>query len=217
MRLAALFSGGKDSCLALFKAKEEGHEVKYLLNINPKNSDSFMFHKPNLKLLKKQAENLGIPLIIQNSKGRKDEELKDLSGLIKKVKDKVDGIVIGGIASNYQGKRIKEIAEKFNLKVYSPLWDYTGEKLWQELLKNKFKVVLIKISCEGLPKEFLGKIITEEIFQKIKKLAEKYKFRVDFEGGEAETAVLFMPYFKKEIKIKGRIRSEGQYRHFLDF
>ena len=47
-------------------------------------------------------------------------------------------------------------------------------------------------------------------------LAEKYKFRLDFEGGEAETAVLFMPGFKEKIKIKFNIKSEGDYRHWIE-
>ena len=65
MKLGVLFSGGKDSCLALHKALKEGHEVLYLLSVIPENFDSFMFHKPYLDLLEKQAEMLDIDLIIQ--------------------------------------------------------------------------------------------------------------------------------------------------------
>ena len=42
------------------------------------------------------------------------------------------------------------------------------------------------------------------------------KFRMDFEGGDAETSVLFMPGMTREIKISFKIRSEGNYRHFLE-
>jgi len=218
MKLAVLFSGGKDSCLALHKAIEEGHEIKYLLSIIPENFDSFMFHKPHFRLLEKQAEMLGLEkgLIIQRSSGEENEELMDLKKLIKKVKNEVDGIVVGGIASNYQGKRIKKICNEFGLKFYAPLWDYAGENVWKELLKHEFKVVLTKISCEGIPKEFLGKIIDDKMFLELKKSSEKYKFRIDFEGGEAETAVLFMPEFSREIEIDYDVKSEGAYRHFLE-
>jgi len=107
-RAGILFSGGKDSCLALHKAVENGYNVEYLLTILPENFDSFMFHKPYLNLLKKQAERLGMldKLIIVNSKGEQDKELKDLKLLISKVKNKVEVIVVGGIASSYQGKRL---------------------------------------------------------------------------------------------------------------
>ncbi len=214
-KVAILFSGGKDSCLALHKSIEKGYDIKYLLNIYPKNSDSFMFHKPDLELLNKQAEMLGIELIIKESKGEKEKELDDLKEMINLVKEKVDGIVVGGIASSYQGKRIKKICSELGLKFIAPLWNYDSERLWRELLKEKFKVILTKISCEGLGKEWLGKIITRKEIEKLKKLAEKYRFRLDFEGGEAESAVLDMPGFKNQLRLECKVKSENKYRHFL--
>jgi diphthine-ammonia ligase len=216
MKLAVLFSGGKDSCLALHKAKKEGHDVKYLLSIIPKNFDSYMFHKPYLRLLERQAKMLNIDLVIMESEGIKDEEVEDLKELIECFKDKVEGIVVGGIASSYQGDRIKRICSELDLEFIATLWDYSPEKIWEELLNKKFKVILTKIACEGIPKEFLGKIIDKKLFIELKKLSEKYKFRLDFEGGEAESAVLYMPDFKKDIEVKYNARSEGEYRHYLD-
>jgi ABC transporter with metal-binding/Fe-S-binding domain ATP-binding protein len=215
MKLAVLFSGGKDSCLALHKAKQEGNEIRYLLTILPENFDSFMFHKPHPVLLKKQAERLGIELAVGKSKGEKEKELEDLKELIMRIKDDVDGIVVGGIASSYQGKRIKKICEELDLKFVAPLWEYDSEEIWKELLDEGFKVILTKISCEGIPKEFLGKIIDETKLEELKKLGKKYKFRIDFEGGEAESAVLGMPEFKKDIKIRFDIKDEGEYRHYI--
>lgn len=173
-----------------------------------------MFHKPDLKLLEKQAEMLEIKLITQGSIGEK--ELDDLALLMNKAKDKVDVIVVGGIASNYQGKKIKKICDELGLRFYAPLWERSAEEIWKELLKEKFKVILTKISCEGLDKKLLGRIIDEKMFKELKKLSEKYKFRLDFEGGEAETAVLSMPGFKKSIKICFDVKSEGKYRHFIE-
>jgi len=215
LKLAILFSGGKDSCLALHKALEKGHEIVCLLSILPETTDSFMFHKPDLRLLKQQTKELDIPLIIQKSKGEEDKELEDLKKLIKKVRKKIDGICVGGIASSYQGNRVKKICSELGLKFYAPLWDYSAEQLWKELLDNKFKVIMTKIACEGISKEFLGKIIDWESFEKLKKLSEKFKFDLTGEGGDFETAVLFMPEFKKEIKISFDVKSEGSYRHFL--
>lgn len=216
-KCAVLFSGGKDSCLALHKVWRK-FEIKYLLSMIPDNFDSFMFHKPHLNLLEKQAEMLGMKdkLIIIKSKGEEDKELFDLKRLISKVKSEVDVIVIGGIASSYQGKRIKKICDKLGLEFYAPLWNYTPEKIWKELLREKFKVILTKVSCDGLSKEWLGKVVNEKKFEELKNLAEKYKFRIDFEGGEAESAVLYIPEFSREIKIEFDIKSEGEYRHWIE-
>jgi len=215
MRLAVLFSGGKDSCLALHKVLKEGHDVKFLLNVFPKNEDSFMFHKPNLDLLARQAEELGTELIVNESEGVKEEELKDLKNLIGKVKNKIEGVVVGGIASSYQGNRIKKICEGLNLKFIAPLWDYSSERIWEGLLENGFEVILTKIACDGLGKEWVGKIINRQSFEELKKISEKYKFRIDFEGGEAESAVLYMPGFKNKIEINFDVVSDGEYRHFM--
>lgn len=216
MKLAVLFSGGKDSCLALHKALEEGHDVLYLLSIIPETQESYMFHKPYLNLLAKQAELLGIELIIKSSKAEKEKELGDLEELILTIKDKVDGIAVGGIASNYQGERIKKICDKLGLKFYAPLWGYNSEQIWEELIKEGFMVILTKVACEGLGKEDLGKVIDKQVFDELKKKSEKYKFRIDFEGGEAESAVLFMPEFRKEIQIKFKIIEEGKNNAILE-
>ena len=214
-KAAVLFSGGKDSCLALHRAIQDGFDVKYLLCVFPKPEDSFMFHKPDLNLLKRQAKELGIELIVRKSEGKKEKELEDLKKLTGEVKDKIDILVIGGIKSNYQGKRIKQVAEEAGLKVEIPLWNYSPEQLWNDLLDNGFEVMITKISCEGIPKEFLGKIIERRDLKQLKKLAEKYKFDLTGEGGDFETAVLFMPGFSRHIKIEFDVKSEGDYRHFM--
>lgn len=211
MKTGLLFSGGKDSCLALHKFGKK--KVNCLLSIIPENKDSWMFHKPDLKLLKKQAEMLNIQLIIRKTKGEKEKELEDLKKLIKK--SKINYLVVGGIKSSYQEGRIGKICNELGIEFIAPLQNYSGEKLWKELLENNFKVILIKISCEGLNEKWLGKIIDKEKFLELRRLSERFKFRLDFEGGEAETSVLYMPGFKKEIEIDYDIESEDKYRHFI--
>ncbi len=206
-----LFSGGKDSCLALHKFGKD--KVDCLLTILPKSKDSFMFHQPNLELLEKQAEMLGLPLITQETSKTKEKELEDLKKLIQK--SKVNRLVIGGLASNYQAERIKKICSELNIVLEIPLWHYDENDLWNELIKNDFEVVLTKISCEGISPDFIGKIIKLRELEKLVELSKKYKFRIDFEGGEAETTILYMPGFLKKLEIDYEVISEDKYRHFI--
>jgi ABC transporter with metal-binding/Fe-S-binding domain ATP-binding protein len=215
-KCAVLFSGGKDSCLALHMALKKSYDVRCLLSIIPKNFDSFMFHKPYLNLLGEQAEMLDIDLIVKESEGIEEEEVDDLKDLISQVKGDVDVIVVGGIASSYQGKRIKSICDEWGLEFYAPLWDYKSEDVWKELFNEGFKVILTKVSCDGLDRGWVGEVIDKERFEELRGLSEKYRFRIDFEGGEAESAVLDMPEFKKEIKLKFNVKSEGEHRHYLE-
>lgn len=212
---ALLFTGGKDSCLALLKAKKQGYDIRYLLTILPSSYDSWMWHKPSLLLLGAQAKALEIPLITQKSKTEKEKEVQDLEKLLKKVKGKIEYIITGGVASKYQGERIEKTARKFNLKVINPLWSMKADDIWKECLKNKFEIILTKIACEGLSKEWLGKAINNKSFQGLIELNKKYGFSLEFEGGGAETEVLDMPLFKKQIRIVSETRSETPYRHFL--
>ncbi len=217
-KAVVLFSGGKDSSLALFKAiNDKNLKVIGLATVLPKEEDSFMFHTPYLDLLKKQAKELKLPLILEETIGKQDEELKDLAKLMKRIKKdhNAEIVVIGGISSNYQGKRIKKIAKQEGLQVYAPLWQYTSNRLWNELLKNGFQVIITKISSEGIPKNFIGKIVNSHLLEQLKLLSKKYKFSLDFEGGDAETTVLYMPGFSKSIKVNFDIISEDKYRHFL--
>ena len=212
---AILFSGGKDSCLALLKAKQQGYNIKYLLTILPTSQDSWMWHKPSLALLKAQAAILEIPLVVQKSSTEKEKEVKDLEKLLKKVEAKVRYLITGGIASIYQKERIEKIAKKLNLNVISPLWGFKPEKIWEEAFKHNFKIILTKVCCEGLDRKLLGKIIDKDIFKVLIERSKKYNFNLDLEGGEAETAVLDMPLFSKEIALDYNIKSQGQYRHFI--
>jgi len=213
---AVLFSGGKDSCLALFKAKKQGYSIKYLLSVIPASYDSYMYHKPPLNLLKKQAEMLDIPLLFQKSSAGKEEELKDLEMLIKKIKNDIKYLIVGAVSSKYQKERVEKIAKKFNLKVLMPLWEMNPEKLWREALKEKFSIIITKIASEGIGKEWLGQEINNVLFEKFLENSKNYKFHLTGEGGDFETAVLYCPLFKKKIKIKSEVIAEAPYRYFLD-
>jgi ABC transporter with metal-binding/Fe-S-binding domain ATP-binding protein len=162
-----------------------------------------MFHTPNINLTEKQAEVMNIPLITHKTPGEKEEELKDLGEAIKIAKDeyKIQGVVTGALHSEYQKSRIQKICDKLELGCINPLWHIDAEKYWKELIKNKFEIMIVGVASDGLDKEWLGKIINNKAFEKLKQLKEKFKFHLAFEGGEAETFITDCPLFKKRIKV----------------
>jgi uncharacterized protein (TIGR00290 family) len=99
MRLAALFSGGKDSTYAIRLAEQLGHDVSYLVSVQSENPDSYMFHTVNQQLTELQAEAMGKEYVVSYTKGRKEEELEDLEETLASLD--VDGVVTGAIASQY--------------------------------------------------------------------------------------------------------------------
>ncbi|MCK4552946.1 diphthine--ammonia ligase [Candidatus Pacearchaeota archaeon] len=212
MKSAVLFSGGKDSCYATYLAGKQGYEISCLISVFSENKESYMFHTPSISKVKTQAKVMEIPLLIKKTKGKKEEELKDLEKIISKAKEKfkVDTIVTGAIASVYQASRIQKICDKLNLKCFNPLWKKNELEYWDELFKNNFEIMIVGLASEGLDEKWLGKIINKESFEELKELKKKFKFHLAFEGGEAETFVTNCPLFKKKIKvIKGEKIWEG--------
>ena len=94
MRIGALISGGKDSLFAAYKASKE-HELVCLITLKSKNPESYMFHIPNIELVKLQAKSMGLPLVFFETEGIKEEELEDLKEAIEiaKTKYRIEGVV----------------------------------------------------------------------------------------------------------------------------
>lgn len=204
--IATLFSGGKDSTLALHMASENGFRSDLLITVQSENTDSYMFHKPNIDFTHLQAEAMGIKQIIINTKGEKERELMDLENAFRS--NEVSAIITGAIASNYQKSRIDEICKRLSIKHISPLW---GIDPLEELgiLSEDYDVIITKVAAEGLNSTYLGKHIDAKLIEKLVYLNKKYKINMLFEGGEAETFVLNAPMFTKKIFIdKQRIEKE---------
>lgn len=213
MELGVLFSGGKDSTYATWLAKKYGYDIKCLISIFSENPESYMFHTPSIKKTKKQAEVMDIPLIMQKTKGNKEEELRDLEIAIEKAKQKykIKGIVSGAINSVYQASRIQKICDKLNLECFNPLWQKNEEEYLFELIQEKFKIIITGVFAYPFDKSWLGREIDINFINEIKKLNEKYKIHLAGEGGEFETFVLNCPLFKKELKVLDKkISSTGE-------
>jgi ABC transporter with metal-binding/Fe-S-binding domain ATP-binding protein len=212
MKLGVLFSGGKDSTLAMMKAMKE-HEVVCLVTLVSENPASYMFHTANIHVTEMQAEAIGLPLLVAKTKGEKEIELDDLKNAIAEAQDKygIEGIVTGALKSVYQASRIQKICDELGLVCYNPLWQMDQVELLNEVVASGMKVIISGVFAEPLGKELLGKFIDEKMIEKLKKAAETHKINPAGEGGEIETTVLDCTIFKKKIAIK---KSSIEYKDF---
>lgn len=204
MRLAVFYSGGKDSTFAIYRAKEMKHEVACLITMHPAADDSPLFHYPNSWVTKYLSDALQIPFMEFAVKDKsKDDEIKALEEAVAQAKSRygIQGIVYGGIASNYQKQAFEEICGRQGLAAVAPLWNVEPLKYMNELLKRGFKIIIVGVSAMGLDKEWLGKQIDKKSLAQLAMLAKKYGFNLTFEGGEAETLVTDCPLFLKKLKI----------------
>jgi diphthine-ammonia ligase len=202
MKAAVLFSGGKDSTMAVYKAIEEGYSVEYLVSMISKNPESYMFHVPNIHITELSSEAMGIPLIKASTLGEKEKELEDLRAVLTDLKNRgVDAIFAGALASEYQKSRIDGLCLEIGLESKAPLWHWDPKDYMEKLIELGFEVILISVSAEGLDESWLGRKLDNELLDEIIELNSKYGMHMAFEGGEAETLVLDCPIFKKRIDI----------------
>jgi ABC transporter with metal-binding/Fe-S-binding domain ATP-binding protein len=204
MKLGVLFSGGKDSTFATFLAKKERYDIACLITIISENKESFMFHTPSISKTEKQAEIMGIPLVVGKTKGEKEIELEDLRKAVEKAKEKygIEGIITGAVESVYQSSRIQKICNELDLWCFNPLWQKDQIELLEDLIKNKFEIIITGVFAYPFDEKWLGKKVDKKFIEDMKKLNEKYKINPAGEGGEFETFVLNCPLFKRELKVK---------------
>ena len=89
LKLGVLFSSGKDSTAAAYIMKQQNYGLTCLIHIRSENPDSYMFQTAGTELVELQAEAMGLPIIIQKTKGEKEAELEDLETALLKAKSSI--------------------------------------------------------------------------------------------------------------------------------
>ena len=202
MKSAVLFSGGKDSVMALNYAINNGDDVEYLLSIKSENDESYMFHVPNIHLTDLISQAVEIPIIEVKTAGIMEEELEDLKEGFKQLKDLgIEAIYTGALFSTYQKSRIEKLTDELDMKAVSPYWHKDPKEYMDLVIDSGFKVVISGVFAEGLDQSWLGRVIDKEALAQLEKISEKTYMHLAFEGGEAETLVIDGPIFKKRIEI----------------
>ena len=203
MKLAALYSGGKDSTFAIWKALGQGHSIECLVTIKSLSKDSFMYHVPNIDLVKLGAEAMAFPLIMAETAGRKEEELKELEGILAELaaSGRIEGILSGAVASKYQSERIGKIAQNLGQESLTPLWGLDERELMDEMVAAGFEVIVVGVYAGGLDEKWLGRVIDAKALGELAALKEKFRISLVGEGGEIETLVTDCPLYKKKISV----------------
>jgi ABC transporter with metal-binding/Fe-S-binding domain ATP-binding protein len=215
MKLACLFSGGKDSTYAIHLAKQQGHDVVCLLSIFPKSEESHLLHYPNLKWTKLQSESMNIPqLTTYSTSNETKDELLTMEKLLEKAKKDfhIDGLVHGGIKSKFQKEKFETLCLNLNLISIAPLWEINPQEYMNELIDSNFDFMMITVSSDGLDDQWLGKLISKSDIKVLNKLSNKFGFNLNFEGGESETFVINCPLFSHSIKINQFTKNWDGYR-----
>lgn len=208
MRLASLYSGGKDSTFSLYLAEQMGHEVPYLVNIVPSEAGSWVFHTPNLNVVPVMAEALGKQLVVGYSDG---SEASDLAGMKAALTGlDIDGIVTGAVWSDYQWDRMNLVCGDLGLKLLAPLWRKDQDLVLDQLLDAGVRAVIVGCYAEGFDESWLGRPLDAAAVRDLKKLREKYQISIMGEGGEYESMTLDSPLHRRPVEV---VAAAKEWRH----
>jgi diphthine-ammonia ligase len=209
----ASWSGGKDCCLALYRAINSGLDVRYLFNMVNKENQRSKSHGIRSVVIKKQAEAMGIP-IVQQPTTDDEYEAVFIEGLHKFTQQGIEVGVFGDIDFNEHREWIERVCKAAAITPRLPLWLEDQTKLMAEFMNAGFKAVVITVKADLLGKEFLGRTVDKQFLADIAKLDKG--ITPCGEAGEFHTLVVDGPIFKKRLDItKSEIVSRGEH-HFLE-
>ncbi len=205
MRLASLYSGGKDSAFSLYLAEQQGHEVPYLVNIVPEDRASWIFHTLNLNTVPAMASAMGKELVLGHSTGAEDSDMAGLRAALEGLD--VEGVVTGAIWSDYQWDRMNLVCGDLGLKLVAPLWRKDQDMLMDQMLDAGIEAVIVGCYAEGFDESWLGRPIDAGAVRDLKRLRDKYRISIMGEGGEYESMTLYSPLYSGRLRI-GRSEKE---------
>lgn len=201
MRLASLYSGGKDSTFSLYLAEQMGHEVPCLVNIVPEDEASWIFHTPNLGVVPLMAQSMGKELVTAPSSGSEEGDMEGLRAALDGLD--VDGVVTGAIWSDYQWDRMNMVCGDLGLRVITPMWRKDQDLLMDQFLQSGIKAIIVGCYAEGLDESWLGRPIDAGAVAELKALRERYGISIMGEGGEYESLTVDSPMHSHPIGITG--------------
>jgi ABC transporter with metal-binding/Fe-S-binding domain ATP-binding protein len=177
-----------------------------------------MFHYPATRWASLQAQAIGLPQTTIGTKGVKDTELDDLTAALHAISrsSRIDGVVSGAVASEYQKTRLDNICERLGLRSFAPLWHKNQQQLVKEQLESGFEIIVTACAAQGLDAKWLGRRLGERELAELSKLNKQYGLSVAFEGGEAETFVTGGPMFKQRLRVIRSARHWANDSGYLD-
>ncbi len=200
MRLAAMYSGGKDSTMAMYTAVQMGHNISCIVTIKPTDKASWIFHTPNLDVVPLIAESMGVEHISIESDGTEAGDMDSMRDVLSKLD--IDGIVVGALWSDYQWDRMNYVCGELNLKVIAPLWRKNQDLIYDEMVSAGVVAIIAGVFAEGLNEKWLGKTLDNETKIQLMKLREKYGISIMGEGGEYESLTIDSPMHSKKLLIE---------------
>lgn len=190
------WSGGKDSCLSLYRAIEKGIKVEYLFTMFTEDGNRSRGHGLNLEIMKKYAKLFDMELIYGQATWDNYENIfKEKMYLLE---DRgVNMGIFGDIDIDEHREWVRQACSHTGIEVYHPLWKESRRKIIEEFVDEGFQSIIVTLNSKLVPKEYLGRVFDKSLIEEFRDLG------IDpcGENGEFHTAVIDGPIFKKPLKL----------------
>jgi ABC transporter with metal-binding/Fe-S-binding domain ATP-binding protein len=212
-----LFSGGKDSSFAVYRALERGLPVERLLTVHPE-GDSYMYHVPATRLTRLAADSIGIDHVEvtpgdlgtaagvdpHDAGARGDAEVEPLEAALRDLEADlgVGGVTAGAVASEYQTSRIQALCDRLGIELFAPIWQRDPWTVAEEMIAAGFDTRIVQVAAAGLDRSWLGRRLDHEALTDLRELHDRYGVHPLGEGGEFETLVLDGPHMARPIDVE---------------
>jgi ABC transporter with metal-binding/Fe-S-binding domain ATP-binding protein len=210
----ALFSGGKDSSWALYRALEAGLPVSHLLTVHP-SEDSYMYHVPETRLTGLAAGAVGIDHVevvagdlnapgATDASAQGDREVAPLERALRTLvaDEDVAGVTAGAVESEYQTSRIRALCDRLGLELFAPLYGEDPETLGRAMVDAGFEIRILAVAAGGLDESWLWRRLDHDALDDLLDLNERYGVHPLGEGGEFETVVVAGPHMDGRLAVE---------------
>jgi uncharacterized protein (TIGR00290 family) len=205
------WSGGKDSCLALYRAIQGEGIPKALFTMLTEDGERSGSHGLPVDLIKAQSEALGIPLVVCESSWSDYED--NFLSVIRRFKGEgIECGVFGDIDLEAHLEWVERVCSTEAIRPYEPLWKEARQDILNEFLDLGFEATVIVTKQGVLDDSFLARTLDLQV------IADMIEAGIDASGeeGEYHTVVTDGPIFSFPVYLeeKEKVFRDGYW--FLD-
>ena len=205
-------SGGKDGTLALDRARRQGLDVRYLVNIYEGSTGRVRFHGVRHEMIARQADALGLELVSAHTSPEPFEPvfLATLEALKRKG---CPGVVFGNIHLADVRAWYEDRVLAAGLDHVEPLWGDPPIELLHEVVERGYRALLVSVDLAQGAARFIGRELDADLLTEI---AITDDLDPCGERGEYHTFVFDGPTFRQPVAFStnGTVDIDGH--RFID-
>ena len=195
-RAAVSFSGGKDSCLALWRARQAGLDVRAVINVLDESGERNRSHGVPRGLLEAQAQALDVELVAPVTSWR-DYEARFVATLASLKARDFQVAVFGDIDLQAHRDWEEKVCAHAGLECYLPLWHEPRPELAREVLRRGFRAIVVCVDSRFLGDEFCARVYDDAFIADLPASVDACG-----ENGEFHTFVFDGPGFRSPVRYE---------------